>query len=617
MIQLPVQPILVMMNCNEAIPISVLQLNQDKRKIASIHLYNSLNKQSPMFHIVLLQEPKLMEIPAEFHVFPPKKFLKNPRAAILCHSSLKGAFVAPYSSRDICMVRLTLWNQNFILVSCYAHKNIPVQQIISSLPSKILKNCIIAIDTNAYSPKWGANKTCPRGQQFEEWLSRNDLYPMNILPHPPSFQSRKGSSHIDSTFASASVMPFIQNWSTLSQSAFCSGHTAFRFHLSHSSAAVPPSYPIFNLKALDKKHFISTFQEEFWSDPVIIQSPSSTVQIDENFDKLGKLYSKTLNQTAELHLPRNKTNPWWNNQLSRLKRTMQYNLEKYRKFPWSLVHQKLYHTSRNAYMQQIIIAKKNWLMQQCQNISNPFQLLKWIKGNSTIGAISFSVNEEPVLDAQLNTQTLLDNLLVENTLDDPQHIVVRQFVNAHLTNEPQEFPAVTSLEITTALKQLKPFTAPGPDSVRNFMLQWTKSTVTLIFVKLFSLCIQHSYFPTAFKQGNLVIIPKSQAASFDTHKALRPITLLNVMGKLFERILLNRIEPCVSQHLDSSQFGFIKGSSTESVHLQLTNFLESNTHNQYGVAAIKLDISSAFDRVWHPAVLKNLINYECPSILSS
>jgi ribonuclease HI len=607
-----------MIASNEMFSIPVLQLNQDKRKIANIHLYNSLNRPLPMFQIVLLQEPKLMEIPANFNIFPPKKFLKNPRAAILCHNSLKGAFIASYSSRDICMVRVTLWNRNFVLISCYAHKNIPVQQVISAFPSNALKNCIIAIDTNAYSPKWGASKTCFRGLQIEEWLSQNELYPMNVLPHPPSFQSRKGSSYIDATFASSSTVSFIQNWSTLNQSAFCSGHTAFRFHLFHPSNITPISLPLpfYNLKTIDKKQFTSIFQDEFWSDPVTIQNFNSVSQIDDAFEKLGKIYSKTLEQTAETYSPRNRINPWWNDHLSRLKRIMQHNLELYRKFPWSFLHQHLYHTSRNLYMHQVIMTKKSWLTQQCQNISNPFHLLKWIKGSSTIGAITLCNNEEPILDAQSNTQALLDNLLTEDTPDNPYHTSIKQKINFHLQKDLQEFPEVLPTEISAALKQLRPFTAPGPDAVRNFMLQWTKSAVTNTLVMLFSLCIRHSYFPAVFKHGNLVVIPKLQATSFDTHKALRPITLLNVMGKLFERILLNRIEPCTSSSLDSSQFGFVKGSSTESVHLQLTNFLESNVHDQYGVAAIKLDIASAFDRVWHPAILKNLIDYGCPLYLT-
>jgi Endonuclease-reverse transcriptase len=235
----------MMNNCNST-SIEILQLNQDKRFIASTHLFNALNQPIPQFQIALLQEPKLLDIPSDFHVFPPKNFIKKPRAAILCHNSLKGAFIAPYSSRDICMVRLTIGNQNIILISCYIHKNTPIEHFTASLPMETLKNCIIAVDTNASSQKWGGRKSCPRGKLLEEWLAQNDLYTANVLPHNPSFQNKNGSSFIDTTITSASLLTRIQNWSVCNQSAFCSGHLAFKFKLGSSALTNKTFHPFYN-----------------------------------------------------------------------------------------------------------------------------------------------------------------------------------------------------------------------------------------------------------------------------------------------------------------------------------------------------------------------------------
>ena len=67
--------------------------------------------------------------------------------------------------------------------------------------------------------------------------------------------------------------------------------------------------------------------------------------------------------------------------------------------------------------------------------------------------------------------------------------------------------------------------------------------------------------------------------------------------------------------LHEAQRGFIKVSSTEAVLLQVQKTLQSNLVRAHdAVAGVSLDISSAFDRAWHPAILNNLINKGMPLV---
>ena len=67
--------------------------------------------------------------------------------------------------------------------------------------------------------------------------------------------------------------------------------------------------------------------------------------------------------------------------------------------------------------------------------------------------------------------------------------------------------------------------------------------------------------------------------------------------------------------LHEAQRGFIKGLSTEAVLLQVQKTLQSNLVRAHdAVAGVSLDISSAFDRAWHPAILNNLISKGMPLV---
>ena len=100
----------------------------------------------------------------------------------------------------------------------------------------------------------------------------------------------------------------------------------------------------------------------------------------------------------------------------------------------------------------------------------------------------------------------------------------------------------------------------------------------------------------------------TEGVDLTSHKSQCPITLLPVMRKFFEKILLQRFLFAKPEGwTNKSQHGFIKGSSTEATLFQLRSTIQSNLRAKHqGIAAISLDIAAAFDKAWHPAILKNL-----------
>jgi hypothetical protein len=85
----------------------------------------------------------------------------------------------------------------------------------------------------------------------------------------------------------------------------------------------------------------------------------------------------------------------------------------------------------------------------------------------------------------------------------------------------------------------------------------------------------------------------------------RPISFLPIVSKVVEKLLLARLLPIVEHNvlIPSHQFGFRqRHSTTEQTQRIVHKINEAFEHKAYCSAAF-LDISQAFDKVWHIGLL--------------
>ena len=115
-------------------------------------------------------------------------------------------------------------------------------------------------------------------------------------------------------------------------------------------------------------------------------------------------------------------------------------------------------------------------------------------------------------------------------------------------------------------------------------------------------------FLSSWKKANVLRIYRKENRQLK--KNYRPISLLPTCGKIFEKLKFDAIYEylCVNQLLTPNQSGFRPGDSTVNQLLSITHQIYS-AFKEFPSRALFLDISKAFDKVWHDGLLFKLKNY--------
>ncbi|GBP63882.1 Retrovirus-related Pol polyprotein from type-1 retrotransposable element R1 [Eumeta japonica] len=172
-------------------------------------------------------------------------------------------------------------------------------------------------------------------------------------------------------------------------------------------------------------------------------------------------------------------------------------------------------------------------------------------------------------------------------------------VAATLVPSGKDAGPVSSLGLGKIVGSL-PNTAPGLDGISSRIVKHVWKAVQQEFCEVFDRCVKDGVFPGVWKSGRLLVIPKGNGRPVSDPKAYRPITLLPVLGKILEKILLE-LAPGLRDGISENQHGFIPRRSTSTALNDILG-VSRGSATKY-VQLIFLDISGAFDNAWWPMVL--------------
>ena len=130
---------------------------------------------------------------------------------------------------------------------------------------------------------------------------------------------------------------------------------------------------------------------------------------------------------------------------------------------------------------------------------------------------------------------------------------------------------------------------------------------------LFTSMLIHGHMPKEMIKSMMVPIIKSKTRSITDKSNYRPVAISTVMSKLFELLLLDRLEPYLTTM--DNQFGFKKCHGTELCVFTLMEALRFYHSEGTPMFMCFLDASAAFDRISFEILFNKLIKLDVPLYL--
>ncbi|KAK4470008.1 hypothetical protein MN116_000037, partial [Schistosoma mekongi] len=183
-------------------------------------------------------------------------------------------------------------------------------------------------------------------------------------------------------------------------------------------------------------------------------------------------------------------------------------------------------------------------------------------------------------------------------------------IKAAATDLPISTDPPTGKEIKMAIRQIKSGKSAGPDNIPAEALKTDIEATSKILHILFRKIWEEEQVPADWKEGYFIKIPKK--VDLSNCENYRDITLLSVLGKVFNRVLLNRLKDPIDTQLRDQQAGFCKDRSCTDLIATLRFIVEQSIEWNSPLYINFLDYEKAFDSVDRRILWSLLRQYGVP-----
>ena len=155
--------------------------------------------------------------------------------------------------------------------------------------------------------------------------------------------------------------------------------------------------------------------------------------------------------------------------------------------------------------------------------------------------------------------------------------------------------------------------APGKSGIMQIYLKEAPKEIIKGYCNVFNACLTTGYFPTDYKTAKIKMVLKPGKPP-TVAKNYRPISLLEVPAKIFEKIINKRLLNywTTNGNLNSQQFGFRPQMGTLQAIALATEKISKNLSRKSRNSLVLRDVSKAFDKVWHNGLRFKILHSNLP-----
>ena len=334
-------------------------------------------------------------------------------------------------------------------------------------------------------------------------------------------------------------------------------------------------------------------------------------ELVEILDTAAKPFFKKTQKSSDLvqNIPNGKEKPWYTNECHDKRFTFLYMLDKYRDSN-SEQNRKNMAKARSEYKTLLRKCrykhdKNNTDKLICAKFKNAKEYWNMLKELSHVKPANIPLSSFEQYFKAVNNPT------------DPFYIPDEDVLYFNEQYAKNEFDIIfdelnldfTQEEVLNAIKQLKLNKSGGPDYLINEFLIYGKHIFTNTLCKLFNKIFETGCFPDEWTEG--FIIPLHKKGSLTDVGNYRGITLLSILGKLFTRVLNNRLKDWAENYhlLIEAQAGFRAGMSTTDNIFVLHGVISHLINQGKKLYCAFVDFTKAFDYVVRENLWYKMIKY--------
>lgn len=560
------------------------------------------------------------------------------KACIFIKDAVCGAYQEnEVSTNNMVVVTIPTSRGKVDLVSIYVEPRKDVSLTLNAFDEycqSSMRPKIVGGDFNGHHPEWSLNHTQMnnRGEDLVTLFHIHNLEICNKGNEPTYSVIRQAefTSVVDLTLVTGHLADATVSWTVNTEQCLASDHRLIEFQMDFSvgTKSLRQSTRLYKTKDADWTAFKLLLQDiavEHRLEETIVAANVKD-DVERAAERVGSAVALVCDHTLErTKVTRRVVAPWWSEGLERMKKCTikhRHQVQNLKREGASeetvtLAYEKL-QQAKKAYSKLMRSQSTKNFRGFCQrqdkesvwDITN--RIIRPKTGRFVFGTMH---KEGRFTGTPVNTlQKLLEHFYPAespNTLfhhNQVQALIKQPYKEAHV-----ELP-FTMTELHNAIKTTAPQKAPGYDHLTGEIWAQVINCIGPTILALFNKCLQIGYFPTIWKRAVVCPIPKPGKDDLTDITSYRPIGLLPVIGKIFEKLFIQRLthHMNIRAPLSDHQFGFREQKSTSSALNKILQKVRQTKKNGEHVIAISLDIKAAFDNVSWPHIMYRLRKTACP-----